>query len=336
MTGIIRKSLLAVAAAAAFSTVAGTPALAETELSLAHFLPTRHVMHQKVLEPLAARVAEATGGEVTIRIYPSGELGAGPAKQYSRAVDGVADIAFGLQGYTSAVFPRTLVAELPGLFDDADDAVDSIWNNFDAIAPDYERVKVLGVWFNAPAVIATRKKPIERLEDLSGLTIRAPSALGSAVLEAWGANAVTLPAPEIYNALQTGVIDGVYIGADGMRSFKLHEVTDYVTFGLPASLTTFFLVANRDAWDSLSPEHQAAIEEIVGHKISRQATEAYREYGDGARKMMEDDSRMTVLDLSAEETARFGKSLDGVYSKVAADLDAEGIDGRAVIDALGN
>ncbi|MEM7442647.1 MAG: C4-dicarboxylate ABC transporter substrate-binding protein, partial [Pseudomonadota bacterium] len=116
----IETSLIGAAVMAATFTTGA--AMAQTELSLGHFMPPRHTMHGGVFEPWAEQVAEITDGEVTVRIFPAGELGAGPVQQYSRAVDGIADITFGLQGYTSSEFPRTLLAELPGLFDDAFDA----------------------------------------------------------------------------------------------------------------------------------------------------------------------------------------------------------------------
>ncbi|MEQ9811701.1 MAG: TRAP transporter substrate-binding protein [Azospirillaceae bacterium] len=326
---------IAGAAIAVMAAGIGAPAMAQTELSLAHFMPPSHTMHVGVFEPLVEMVAEATGGDVTVAIYPAGELGAGPVQQYNRAVDGVADLAFGLQGYTSSVFPRTLVTELPGLFDDAFDGVDTIWENFDLLAPDYDQVHVLGVWFNSPAVLATNT-PVDSIDDLSGMTIRAPSALAAAVLEAWGANAVTMPATEIYNALQTGVIDGVFIGPDGVQGFRLYEVAEYVTYGLPSGLTSFFLVANRDSWEALDAEDQEAIDGIAGHALSRMATEAYDAAGARARAALEEDATTEIIDLTPEAAAAFAEPLEGVYQQVAADLEAAGIDGQTLIDALRN
>lgn len=323
-TGLIA----AVAVTATIST-----ASAQTELSLGHFMPPRHTMHGGVFEPWAAQIAEATDGEITVRIYPAGELGAGPAQQYSRAVDGIADITFGLQGYTSSAFPRTLMAELPGLFDDAFDATDAVWNNFELLAPDYQRVHVYGVWFNSPAVIATTDAQITSLEELEGLTIRAPSALGAEVLEAWGASAVTMPVSELYNALQTGVIDGVMIGPDGIRSFRLNEVVSHITTGLPAAMTSFFLVGNQDTWESLTPEQQAAVDEISGRELSLAGTTAY----DGARvaayELFAEDGSTDVYELSAEESARWFEVLGPVYEQAVAEREAEGVAAQAILDA---
>ena len=62
------------------------------ELKLAHFSSTKYHLHNEMFLPLAEQIAEATGGDTTIRVFPGGELGAGPVKQYDRVLDGVADI----------------------------------------------------------------------------------------------------------------------------------------------------------------------------------------------------------------------------------------------------
>ena len=310
------------------------PAIAETELSLANFIPPRHPMNAKVFTPLADKVAEITGGDLSIRIFPSGELGAGPQRQYNRVLTAVADIGFGLQGYTSSQFPRTLVAELPGLFSSPEDAVDTIWENFDLIAEDYAETKVLAVWVNSASVLLTRDRAIHSVEDLNGLTIRAPSAVGAKVLEAWGANAVTMPAPEIYNALQTGVIDGVFIGADAVKSFRLDEVSKHAAFGLPNSVATFFLLMNQGSWDGLSSEQQAQLDGVIGHSLSEHATDVYAASGAAARSHLEGLEGYEITELSADESSRMIDLLADLYKEVAADLNDQGIDGDAILSGL--
>ncbi len=314
--------------------LAANPVSADTELSLANFIPPRHPMNAKVFTPLAEELASVSGGELTIRIYPSGELGAGPQRQYNRVLTGVADISFGLQGYTSSQFPRTLVAELPGMFPTPEAAVEALWNHFGLIADDYTETKVLAVWVNSPAVLLTRDRAVEKAEDLAGLTIRAPSAIGAKVLEAWGANAVTMPAPEIYNAMQTGVIDGVFIGADAVKSFRLDEVSKFAAFGLPNTVTTFFLLMNKDTWGGLSSDQQELLKGLSGLKLSKHATDIYVAAGSAARELLEGLDGYSVNDLSTQERERMVRMLDDLYQAVAADLNDQGIDGQTILSGL--
>lgn len=58
--------------------VAGS--VAAEELKLAHFSSTKYHLHNEMFLPLAEKISEATGGETTIRVYPAGELGAGPVE----------------------------------------------------------------------------------------------------------------------------------------------------------------------------------------------------------------------------------------------------------------
>src|SRR6267154_1154334 len=109
------------------------------ELKLAHFVAPTHPYHP-VFQWLANEVSKETSGALTIRIFPGGELGANPAEQFNRAVDGVADIAFVIPGYTAAQVPRTLVIEYPGVKNDAVAGTDAVWNAGDALKDEYRRV----------------------------------------------------------------------------------------------------------------------------------------------------------------------------------------------------
>src|SRR5258708_1515828 len=118
---------------AGFMIAASTSAnVRAVELKLAHFVAPTHPYHP-VFQWLASEVSKETNGALTIRIFPGGELGANPAEQFNRAVDGVADIAFVIPGYTAAQFPRTLMIEYPGVNNDAVAGTDAVWNQLEAL-----------------------------------------------------------------------------------------------------------------------------------------------------------------------------------------------------------
>ncbi len=85
------------------------------EMKFANFMAPTHPYVAGTFEPFAAKVAELTGGEVTVKLYNGGELGAGLTDQYSRVVDGVTEFAVSLPGYTASTFPITLLTEIPGV-----------------------------------------------------------------------------------------------------------------------------------------------------------------------------------------------------------------------------
>ena len=88
---------------------------------------------------------------------------------------------------------------------------------------EFDAVKVL--WMNASpnSAIATAKKPIRQLEDLKGMTIRAPSMAGE-VIKALGGNPAPTPMPEVYDAIAKGVIDGEASNFETLFAFKFAVV----------------------------------------------------------------------------------------------------------------
>lgn len=299
------------------------------ELKFANYMAPTHPYVAGAFDPFAAAVAEATGGAVTVKVYNGGELGAGPADQYARVVDGVAELAFGLPGYTAANFPLTLLSELPGVITEADGTA-TIWKNIDLLQPEFERVQLVGLWSNAQNVLYTRDKAVRAPADVAGMKIRVPSRNAGLVIEAWGGSPVSMPVSEIYNALQTGVIDAAMIDGTATMAFKLGEVANFLTVGMDTTISPFFIIMNRDAFDGLSAEHQAAVLK-VGQDISvtgNQVQMAEAAKGIAAFGATEGKELIT---LTPEEAAAFNTLSAPVVAAVVAET---GGSAQAVVDAL--
>ena len=319
-------------ATAAVLTAAGTSAHAD-ELKLAHFASTNYHLHNSVFVPLAEAFGEATGGDVTMRVYPGGELGRGPAQQYNRVIDGIADLAYGLPGYTAAQFPLTLLAELPGVMPADLNRTAEIWEDIEHLDREFRRVHLLGLWTAQEAVLLTADVPVRSIEDLEGLSIRVPSANTGLVVEAWGATAVSMPITDVYTSMETGTIDGVLVDASVLHSFRLGEVTSYVTRGMNSTNSMFMLVMNRDSWEDLSEEHQAMLTDLTGAEMSEvgrvtmddAATEALEAWiAEGGE----------LIELSAEAAAPFNAATDALAAATIAELEAEGVAAEAFATAL--
>ncbi|MEM7462025.1 MAG: C4-dicarboxylate ABC transporter substrate-binding protein, partial [Pseudomonadota bacterium] len=95
------RALLSLAAAA---TIALTATASAKEMSLAYFMGPKHPMNAAVFTPFAEKLAELSGGKLTVKQFPGGALNSVPPKQYAILLDGVADIVFTLPGYTGDVF----------------------------------------------------------------------------------------------------------------------------------------------------------------------------------------------------------------------------------------
>jgi TRAP-type C4-dicarboxylate transport system substrate-binding protein len=309
---------------------------AARELKLAHFMPTVHTLHQEVFLPLADKLAEATGGELTIKIYPSGALGKGPLQQYKRAVTGVADITFCIQSYSATLFPRSLIATQPGVTLSAEQGTRRFWEIYEAyLAEEYQAVKVLGIWVMSPTVLMMRDKPVRAVADLSGMKIRISSPVESDLIQAWGGVPVAMPITESYNALNTGVVDAVLIQPSALyRPWNLAEPAQYVTTNLPSPTSIVCLVMNKDSWSSLTPDQQAALDRLTGKEFSIEASIIWSRKDLAALESAQSDAGIGYSELSPEERNAFAAAAQKAIDRHLDQLQAEGIHARDIYQAF--
>lgn len=321
--------------AALFTTlgVAATMGSAQAqELKLAHFVPPAHVVTSAVVEPFKTAIEADSNGELTVRVYPGGELGAGPMEQYVRALQGVADITWGLAGYTSSQFRRSMIVELPGAIPEGMTGYDMIWNAFDtSLRGEFPGTKPLALWVSEPNVFIMKDREVRSPEDLRGLKIRVSGAVAGEFVRTMGGTPVQMAAGEMYNALQTGLIDGIITGASAITDFKLDEVANSYTIGAPLGNILFYLVMNQRKYDSLSAEHRAIIDRHSGRVLSQSGEETWNALADRTLEMVRADNRNTVIDLSAAEVAVFQSVADDFLTSQTADAAA-----RAVLNDMRN
>ncbi|GLO70895.1 hypothetical protein MACH17_24120 [Phaeobacter inhibens] len=173
------------------------------------------------------------------------------------------------------------------------------------------------------------------LDDLQGLNIRVPSRNAGLVIEAWGANPVSMPAPEIYNSMQTGVIDGAFIDATTLRVFKLQEVTGSITTGMEGTISSFFMIMNRDSFDGLTEAQQQAVLD-AGNAASLRAHAIQIGGAASALEAFGATEGKEIITLSPEEAVRFNDASSAVVNKVIADADAAGLDATEFVNPLGD
>jgi TRAP-type C4-dicarboxylate transport system substrate-binding protein len=298
------------------------------ELSFANYMAPGHPYVAGAFQPFADMVAEKTGNKLTVRLYNGGELGAGPDAQYDRVVEGVADLAVGLPGYTASNFPLTLITELPGTIDEAT-GTEAIWKNIQLFEPEYQRVKLIALWSSAANLLYT-KKPVRTPADLAGLNIRVPSRNAGLLVEAWGGSPVSMPVSEIYTAMQTGVIDGAMIDGTATTAFKLGEVADYLTVGIESTISPFFILMNADKFSALPADQQKALEEAgrEASKLGQQTQLTVASKGIAAFAALPGKE---VITLTAEEAEAFRALNAPVVAKI---IDETGGSAKAIIDAL--
>jgi len=288
-------------------------------VNLGHPFPARHPIQARALEPWAAQVNEVTGGTVTVEFFAGGALGPAP-QTYENAVSGAADIGWALQGYTAGRFPVTDVIEMPFTFSSASQATDVLWTlyeEFEEFQDEYSDVKLLGMWVHDVGDMWIASGRVDTISDIEGLTLRAPSPVQNAVISALGGNPVGMPAPELYDSLERGVIDGLFIANSGLTSFNLYEVLES---GVQCNcyVAAQFLAMNLGTWDSLSDAQRAAIDEVSGRVLSMGAAAVYdAAYESAAARVVE--AGIEKVQLNDAEFAQWRAATQGVIDGWIAD-----------------
>lgn len=312
----MKANLAAIAATVALIAPAG----AET-LRLAHWVPPAHTLTASTIEPLAKGVDTDTDGDLTIQVYPGGELGAGPLEQYVRGVQGVADIVWGLPGYTSSQFPKTMIAELPGSLPDGMTGYDLIWNAYEEhLKDEFPATVPLALWLSEPNIFIMKDRDVRTPADVRGLKIRVSGSAAAAVMESLGATPVQMPAGQIYNALQTGLIDGVITGASAVTDFKLDEVANSYTLGAPLGRISFYLVMNKARYDGLADAQRAAIDAHSGRILSESAEKGWNAQAEATIAALKASGDNTVIELGEAEIAPFAELTLPVRDRIVAEV----------------
>jgi TRAP-type C4-dicarboxylate transport system substrate-binding protein len=317
----------------ACSSSVGSKSTKAVELKMGHMNPIEHVQHSMAMAPFSEELAKVTEGRANFTIYPGAAL-AGPRETYDSIVTGIMDAGWGLQGYTAGKFSVHSVLHLPFMADgtgaELSIVAQKLYDQFPEIQKEYSDVKPL--WFHAadPYAIITKGKAVRSYADVKGLKLRAPSVEAKSMIESWGATPVSFPAPEIYDALQKGVIDGALLPIAAIKDFNLFDAVDYVTMG-NFNTSLFFVVMNKDSWNKFSPEDQKKMDELSGISMARKSGEAF----DYQAKQAEKESKEVGVEFIALPDAELQKFKDAskiVTKNWISDMEAKGIPGQKIYD----
>ncbi len=308
------------------------PATGKTvELKLAHFMPAMHVQHVKAFEPFAKQVAKESGGEVTIKIYPGGALG-NPKTMVDAIRMGITDIGFVLPSYVPGRFERSSVFELPFIFNNAEHVTRVVYDIYDEyLAEDYKEFKTL--WFlSAPlSQVHTTKAPLLTLADFKGVKIRGGNALESKAIKLLGGNPVGLPISELSIAMQKGVVDGCFTPYAALRSYKLIDVSKYITeFNFSGALMCVLM--NKAKWNSLSDNGKNAINVVATKQFGMRAAMAFDEE-DSENKAMAAEKGMKSYMLSDVDRAAIKEKFSIFYSDWVKKNSSK-FDAQKLLDAV--
>jgi TRAP-type C4-dicarboxylate transport system substrate-binding protein len=322
------KTLLSLAAAAVMASTA--PRVVAEELSVATFIPPQHHINSFYFDWLGKELKERSGGSLTIKVYPAGQLGAGPVQQYKRVVEGVADIAFGLQTYSPTIFPKTVLIVPPGKSSTALEATERLLSVYDEhLADEYEDVKLLGLFTVAGDAWAATKD-ISTMEGLKGAKVVPFATMVTPIMEAMGAVPVQMPVTEMYTGLSTGTIDGTTISPAQMdKPWNFSEVSTHYIDNIPTTFAVFFVAMNKERYMELSDEHRAIIDEIAGEQASMMGATSFHNEGQRGKDWQATKpaamDEITSVSISDEERAKMDAAVAEGLKTIFADYAERGI-----------
>ena len=264
----MKKTWMAMTAAAliGFSGLAQ----AQTVLTVSSWVPPTHglsVSQKEWCDDLASK----TSNRVRCNILPRAVT---PAPGTFDAVkNGLVDVSFTVHGYTPGRFVLTQMAEFPFLGDRAEPlsvAFNRIASKHPEFAAEHQGVKVLGYFTHGPGIVFNTKKPITRVEDLPGLKFRVGGGMVNEISKTLDMNVTLKPAPDSYELLSSGVMDGTLFPAESTESFKIDKIIKHATT-FPGGLynTSFVFMMNQAKYDKLSAEDKKAVDAISGETAAR-------------------------------------------------------------------
>ena len=314
----------------AFGIVGAYKAEAETvKLTYSNFFPPGHIQ-SKLAEAWCQEVETRTNGEVVVEYYPGQTLT--KARQvYDGVVEGLSDVGFSVLAYTRGRFPVMAAVDLPLGYTSgtvATKVVNTVYKKF--MPKELMDTQVMYLHAHGPGLIHTKGKAVRKLEEMKGLKFRGHGT-SALVVEALGGTPVPKPMPETYQMLQKGVVNGAVYPFEANKGWKLGEVTNYCTADFSAAYTTsFFVVMNKDKWNSLSTANQKIIEQINLEWVDKHG-EAW-DTSDAQGIVFFLNQGGEIIGLDGKEAERWKKAVAPIISDYAADMTQKGFNGNEIVD----
>ncbi|MDZ4189923.1 MAG: TRAP transporter substrate-binding protein [Hydrogenophaga sp.] len=312
--------------AAALSTTALSSGLvsAQTVFTVSSWLPPTHTL-STVQKNWCDLLEKESTGRMKCNILPKGVVSA--PGTFDAVRDGLADISYTVDGYTPGRFINTQVAEFPFLGDSATAtsvAYQRIYSKHFAPLGEHRGVKVLGVFTHGPGIIFNSKKPVASAADAASLKFRIGGGNINELSKAMGWNTTLKAAPESFELMSTGVMDGTFFPDESIASFKLSMVKHATT--VPGGLynTSFVFMMNPGKYNALAPQDKAVVDKLSGEVAARMFGEGWDKVDAASRELQKTQGVARIMANPAFVKAVADKQ-DYLETKWAASAQVKGL-----------
>ncbi len=304
---------------------------ATIQLTYSNFFPPSHIQ-SKLAAAWCKEVEKRTHGKVKITYYPGQTLT--KAKNcYDGVINGLSDVGMSVLGYTRGRFPVMEAVDLPMGYTSGkmtNKVVNAVYNKFKP--KEFDDTKVMYFMACGPGLLFTKSKPVKKLEDLKGMKIRGHGTT-AALIKALGGVPVAMPMPELYQALQKGVVEGAFYPMEVNKGWKMAEQVKYGTLAYSCAFTSsFFVVMNKKKWASLSPDVQKTIEQINKEWIVKHAAAWDSSDEEGKKYFLSKGGKL--FKLSPDEAKRWKEASKPVVSAYIAKMKKRGINGKEIVNYI--
>jgi tripartite ATP-independent transporter DctP family solute receptor len=278
---------------------------------------------------LAQAADELSRGRLQVKIFANAQLGTDRDMIEGMQLGSI-DLASPSTGAMGSVLPAATVLDLPYIFDDyahvyrvLDGKVsEQLHKLFDGVG-----FHPLGWWEIGFRNLTNSKRPVRTPADVKGLKLRTlPSAVHQQAWSLVGAQPVAMDFTEVYNALNTGVVDGQENPFNIILTGKLYEVqkhlslTQHVYGAAPTSVSD-------KTWAKLPPDLQQVLKAAVARSVVAQRKAASGDV-DGQLKKLTDFGMQVVKD---PDRAAFQAAMKPAWDTYVGRF---GKAGQALIDAI--
>lgn len=338
---LVRTLSLGMAAGVvALAGTALTPVDADAvEYKFATFWNEKHPTWGGAFKPWIETVEKQTNGDLKIQPFLSRKIGVkAPPKYVHVAINKQAELAFALPGYTSSLFPRAQITELPGVADDGIDGTKKMWQLMnDHLSKDFDKAGLVPIaLFNTDiAIIMTKDKPVRTLADLQGLRVRVPSPQQGEQIKALGAIPRGMPITRVADALRLGKIDAALTPVTTTIPFGLKDVARYYTTGkVRFGISPVMTVMNKEKYNELPASSRKVVDETAGLKLSLAGAEAYQSRGQKFWGILRKNKDNNFITLTDAEAARWEAAMSGVISSWIERMEKDGVQAKAMLSKI--
>ncbi len=321
----------AITALAAAATLCMSTAGAQTVLTVSSWLPPSHAL-SATQKDWCDLLEKNTTGKMKCNILPRGV--SAPPGTFDAIKNGLADVSYTVHGYTPGRFVSSQMAEFPFLGNSAESisvAFNKIAAKYPQFNQEHQGVKVLTLFTHGPGIVFNTKRPIAKVDDLSGLKFRVGGGMVNEISKTLGMNVTLKPAPESYELLSGGVMDGTLFPAESTESFKIDKIIRHATT-FPGGLynTSFVAIMNQARYDKLSADEKKAIDAISGENYARMFGRAWDKVDLRATALMQANG-VQITKADAKFVADVKSKTSGLEAKWVSDAQGAGLKDAAKV-----